>query len=126
MSDNSENVSLQLSGPNQWDPIAASQQFKHLLQIKKLFIIPAFIFFFAYYFGLAVLVGYAPKLAATRVIGTVSVAYLYALSQFLAGWIVAGLYLLASTRFDALTQDILAQVAKNHLAVNKNSGQGDR
>jgi uncharacterized membrane protein (DUF485 family) len=126
MSDNSENVSAQLSSPNQWDRIVASQQFKHLLQIKKLFIIPAFIFFFAYYFGLAVLVGYAPKLAATRVIGTVTVAYLFALSQFLAGWIVAGLYLLASTRFDALTQDILAQVTKNHAAVNKDNGQGDQ
>ena len=83
-------------------------QFKDLLQIKKLFIVPAFVFFFMYYFALAVLVGYAPKLASARVIGSVTVAYLFALSQFVVGWIIAGLYLLASTRFDALTKDILA------------------
>jgi uncharacterized membrane protein (DUF485 family) len=130
MSDHAENVAPQQSDPNQWDRIAASQQFKDLLQIKRLFIIPAFVFFFVYYFGLAVMVGYAPKLASTRVIGTVTVAYLYALSQFVAGWIVAGLYLIASTRFDALTRDILAQVAKHHIevniGVNNENEQGDR
>jgi uncharacterized membrane protein (DUF485 family) len=93
-----------------------------------LFIIPAFIFFFAYYFGLAVLVGYAPKLASTRVIGTVTVAYLYALSQFVVGWIVAGLYLLASARFDALTKEIIARDGADvvmKIVVNKHDTQGD-
>jgi uncharacterized membrane protein (DUF485 family) len=32
------------------------------------------------------------------------VAYLFALSRFAVGWIIAALYLLASTRFDALTK----------------------
>lgn len=51
-----------------------------------------------------------PKLASMHVIGSVTVAYLFALSQFAAGWIIAGLYLLASARFDALTKDIIAGV----------------
>jgi uncharacterized membrane protein (DUF485 family) len=136
MNDRVENVSSRTSSPasspassqSQWDRIAGSEQFKHLLQIKKLFIIPAFVFFFAYYFGLMVLVGYAPKLASTRVIGTVTVAYLYALSQFVVGWIVAGLYLLASSRFDALTKDIIARDGADvvmNVVVNKHDGQGD-
>ena len=120
MNNKAEGVPPQPPHQSQWDRIAASEQFKDLLQIKRLFIIPAFIFFLVYYFGLAVLVGYAPKLASTRVIGTVTVAYLFALSQFVAGWIIAGLYVLASTRFDALTKDILAGVV-----VHKDERQGD-
>lgn len=128
----SSRTSLRTSSPpssqGQWDRIAGSEQFKDLLRIKKLFIIPAFVFFFAYYFGLTVLVGYAPKLASTRVIGTVTVAYLYALSQFVVGWIVAGLYLLASARFDALTKDIIARDGADVImnsVVNKHDSLGD-
>ncbi|MBZ5654935.1 MAG: DUF485 domain-containing protein [Acidobacteriia bacterium] len=120
MSNTAENSSPQLSDQKQWDRIADSEQFKDLLQIKKMFIIPALVCFFVYYFALAVVVGYAPKLASTRVIGTVTVAYLFALSQFLVGWTIAGLYLLASTRFDALTRDILASVV-----AHKDEQQGD-
>jgi uncharacterized membrane protein (DUF485 family) len=89
--------------------VAASKPFKHLLAVKKTFIIPAFLIFLAYYFALAVLIGYEPKLASTRVIGTVTIAYLLALSQFVVGWVIAALYLLAASKFDALTADILAQ-----------------
>lgn len=105
----------------EWDRIAASEEFHDLLAVKKMFIVPAFIFFFVYYFALAALVGYAPALASTRVVGTVTVAYLFALSQFVVGWIIAGLYLLASTRFDALTKDILASAA-----VHNDTRQGEK
>jgi uncharacterized membrane protein (DUF485 family) len=105
-----KNAAGQLSDQDQWDRIAGSKQFRDLLQVKKTFIIPAFVFFLVYYFALAALVGYAPKLASTRVIGTVTVAYLFGLSQFVVGWVIAGLYLLVSAKFDALTKDILARV----------------
>jgi len=121
MSDTAENAPPQLPDRNPWDRIAGSEQFKDLLQIKKAFIVPAFVFFFVYYFALALLIGYAPELASTRVLGTVTVAYLFALSQFLVGWVIAFLYLLASTRFDALTKDILARVA-----AHGNERGGDR
>jgi uncharacterized membrane protein (DUF485 family) len=106
-----ETTTRSVSGPDQekWDRIAASEQFKDLLAIKKLFIAPAFAFFLAYYVSLSVLVGYAPKLMHLRVLGTVNLAYLFALSQFVVGWIIAGLYLIASAKFDLLTKDILAQ-----------------
>jgi len=97
-------------GQAEWDRIAASPQFQDLLAIKKVFIIPAFIFFLAYYFLLPVLLGYAPRLMATRVIGTVTLAYVFALSQFVVGWLIAWLYLKASAKFDALAEDILDKV----------------
>jgi len=103
-----------LAGSNElatnWTLIATSKEFKDLVALKKTFIVPACIFFLVYYFALAVLVGYLPKLASTRVIGTVNVAYLFALSQFVAGWVIAALYLVAATKFDALSDDILARV----------------
>ena len=84
--------------PEEWDRIAASRQFQDLLAVKRLFIVPALVFFLLYYFLLPILVGYAPKLMGTRVFSTVTVGYLFALSQFLVGWLIAGLYMRASAK----------------------------
>ena len=91
----------------EWDRIAASAPFRDLLAIKKVFIVPAFVFFIVYYLCLPVLVGYAPGLMSTRVVGAVTLAYLFALSQFLVGWLIAFLYLRAAAKFDALAKDIV-------------------
>ena len=55
--------------PDQWDIAAAHPEFKALMRAKRRFIVPAFVFFVVYYFALPVLVGYAPALMATPVIG---------------------------------------------------------
>src|SRR5215831_16909801 len=91
----------------QWDKIAATQQFKDLMATKKIFIVPAFVFFVVYYFALPVLVGYAPNFMSTKVIGNVNIAYLFALSQFAVAWIIAGLYVKAANDFDRLSKDII-------------------
>jgi uncharacterized membrane protein (DUF485 family) len=90
-----------------WDNIAESQEFRDLMATKKIFIVPAFIFFIVYYFALPVLVGYAPRFMSTKVIGQVNLAYLFALSQFFVAWIIAGLYVRAANDFDRLAKDIL-------------------
>jgi uncharacterized membrane protein (DUF485 family) len=95
-----------------WDRIAASNEFKDLMATKRLFIVPAFIFFLVYYFALPVLVGYAPHFMATKVIGQVNLAYLFALSQFFVAWIIAGLYVKAANNFDRLAKDILDKADK--------------
>ena len=89
-----------------WDNIAESRQFKNLMATKKMFIVPAFIFFVVYYFALLVLVGYAPALMSTK-IGSVNIAYLFALSQFVVAWIIAGLYVKAANGLDRLSRDII-------------------
>lgn len=89
-----------------WDQIAESTPFQDLMATKKMFIVPAFIFFVVYYFALPVLVGYAPQFMATKVLG-VNLAYLFALSQFFVAWIIAGLYVRAANDFDRLAKDIL-------------------
>lgn len=90
-----------------WDEVAASREFKDLMATKKIFIVPAFVFFLVYYFALPVLVGYAPQFMSTKVWGEVNLAYLFALSQFFVAWIVAGLYVKAANNFDRLAKDIL-------------------
>jgi uncharacterized membrane protein (DUF485 family) len=90
-----------------WDEIAESKPFQDLMATKKIFIVPAFIFFVIYYFALPVLVGYAPQFMSTKVIGEVNLAYLFALSQFFVAWIIAGLYVRAANDFDRLAKDIL-------------------
>jgi len=93
-----------------WDGIARRREFRDLLGLKKTFIVPAFVIFLVHLFALVILVGYFPELASTRVIGTVTLAYLFALSQFVVGWVIAGLYLLAAEKFDAVTRDLLTQI----------------
>jgi uncharacterized membrane protein (DUF485 family) len=96
-----------------WDKIADSKEFKDLMATKKIFIVPAFIFFVVYYFALPVLVGYAPQFMSTRVLG-VNLAYLFALSQFFVAWLIAGLYVRAANGFDRLAKDIVekAEIVK--------------
>ncbi len=96
-----------------WDEVAASQQFKDLMATKKIFIIPAFVFFLVYYFALPVLVGYAPHFMATKVMGEVNLAYLFALSQFFMAWTIAWLYVRAADDFDRLAKDIIERAEKH-------------
>jgi len=91
----------------EWDRIADSKDFKDLMATKRVFIIPAFVFFIVYYFLLPVLVGYAPQFMSTKVIGEVNLAYLFALSQFFMAWTIAWLYVKAAGDFDKLAQDII-------------------
>jgi uncharacterized membrane protein (DUF485 family) len=105
-----ERGSQNLQDQAKWDRVATSAQFRDLLARKRAFIIPAFVFFLAYYLLLPILVGYAPKLMSIRIVGTVTLAYLFVLSQFVVGWAIAGLYLKASAKFDCLIQDLLLKL----------------
>jgi uncharacterized membrane protein (DUF485 family) len=110
MNPHAERGSQTLPDRAEWDRIAASAQFQDLLSRKRAFIIPAFLFFLVYYLALPIFVGYAPMLMSTRVFGTVTLAYLFSLSQFAVGWTIAALYLKASARFDRLVKDLLMKV----------------
>jgi uncharacterized membrane protein (DUF485 family) len=108
------------SGQTMWDRVAASQEFRDLMATKKIFIIPAFLFFLVYYFLLPVLVGYAPQFMAIKVWGNVNLAYLFALSQFFMAWIIAGLYVKAGDDFDRISKDIIGQ------ALDPERAKGDK
>jgi uncharacterized membrane protein (DUF485 family) len=89
-----------------WERFAASSAFRELLRRKRAFVVPATVFFIVYYFALPVLVGYFPEFMNRKVLGAVNIAYLFALSQFVMAWILAGLYVRAANRFDRMAQDV--------------------
>lgn len=89
-----------------WDAIAESKEFKDLMATKRVFIVPAVLFFLLFYFALPALVGYAPGIMTARV-GPVNLAYLFALAQFFVAWMIAGLYVKAANSFDRLSKDIV-------------------
>ena len=95
-----------------WHEIAASSDFRALVRAKLKVVVPATLFFIIYYFALPVLVGYAPELMGRKVIGTINVAYLFALSQFFVAWGIAALYLRAAARLDSMAKRIVDKVQK--------------
>ena len=105
--------------PSDWDRVAAYQEFKDLMAAKARFIVPATLFFIVYYFTLPILVGYAPRFMSTPVLGPLNLAYLFALSQFFMAWTVAWLYMRAAARFDAMGKKILASLAVDKAAAEK-------
>jgi uncharacterized membrane protein (DUF485 family) len=93
-----------------WERIAAMSTFQALLAAKQRFIIPATLFFLVYYFALPLLVGYAPRMMETKVVGVINMAYVFALSQFLMAWILAALYIRAAKRFDVMAAEVVAEL----------------
>ncbi|HUQ31367.1 MAG TPA: DUF485 domain-containing protein [Pyrinomonadaceae bacterium] len=90
-----------------WSKVAAGSGFRALVKAKLRFILPATLFFIIYFFALPVLVGYAPDLMNRKVIGSVNVAYLFALSQFFMAWVIALLYVRAASRHDRMAREIV-------------------
>ncbi len=107
------------NGQTVWDRVAASRQFKDLMATRRVFIVPAFIFFLAYYLLLPVLVGYAPAFMSIKVWGNVNLAYLFALSQFFMAWLIAWLCVRAGDRFDAISKDIVETAATGNFEEEK-------
>lgn len=97
-----------------WERIAASPEFRRLIQLKRRFIVRATLFFILYYFTLPILVGYVPYLMDLRVVGSLNIAYVFALSQFLMAWLLAWMYVRASARFDRISRDLIAKLEPNH------------
>jgi len=111
MTPENENLSPRYIDQAEWDRIAASAEFQRLLAAKRSFIVPALLFFCAYHFLLPILAAVAPRLMAISVLGALTLGWLFALSQFVVGGIIAWLYLRASARFDALANDALRRAA---------------
>ncbi|MDD5201130.1 MAG: DUF485 domain-containing protein [Terrimicrobiaceae bacterium] len=103
-----ERTASEEAGAINWDAIDADPDFRGLLRDKARFIIPATVFFLAYYFALPILVGWFPDLMKHRV-GSVNVAYLFALSEFFMAWIVAGFYVVKAAGWDKTAAALLAR-----------------
>jgi uncharacterized membrane protein (DUF485 family) len=94
-----------------WAAIERMPEFRALLRAKRAFLIPACLFFVAYYFALPALVGYWPEMMSRRVAGRINLAYLFALSQFVMAWALMAAYVRRARAFDRMVQDLLTRVA---------------
>ena len=90
-----------------WAAIERTPEFRALIRAKRAFIIPATLFFVAYYFALPALVGYWPDLMSTRVAGRINLAYLFALSQFVMAWAIMAVYVRRAQRYDRMVERLL-------------------
>ncbi len=86
--------------PTSWEALAAEPEFRALLRARRRFVMPATIFFVVYYLALPISVGFWPAAMSRPVLGPVTAAYCFALSQFAMAWILLALYLRRARRFD--------------------------
>ena len=87
-----------------WEAVERSPEFQELVRRRKAFVVPATIFFLAWYFGFIILAGYAPDFMGEEFLTDgLTVGYVLALSQFVMTWVLGWLYLRKSDRvFDPL------------------------
>jgi uncharacterized membrane protein (DUF485 family) len=86
--------------PRQWDALAAEPDFRALLRARRRFVIPATLFFLAYYLALPISIGLLPAVMSRPVAGPLTLAYCFALSQFAMAWILLAAYLRRARGFD--------------------------
>ncbi len=88
-----------------WVAAEQSPEFKALIAKKRRFVLPATIFFLAWYFGFVLLAGYAPSFMGGSIYEGFTVGYALALSQFVMVWVLSYLYLKRADRdFDPLAE----------------------
>jgi uncharacterized membrane protein (DUF485 family) len=95
-----------------WVAAERSPEFQELIKKKKAFVVPATIFFLAWYFGFVILAGYAPDFMGREFLTDgLTVGYVLALSQFVMTWALGAWYIRKADReFDPLAERA-AQVA---------------
>ena len=97
-----------------WQAVERSPEFRELVRRKKAFVLPATVFFLAWYFGFIILAGYAPGFMGEEFLTDgLTVGYVLALSQFVMTWGLGWLYLhKADKTFDPLAARARERVAQ--------------
>ena len=91
-----------------WEEVERWPEFEELVKQRRSFVVPATIFFLAYYMGFILLAGYAPDFMGESVYQGLTVGYCYALTQFVMVFALGVLYLRKSDReFDPLAQRVV-------------------
>ena len=92
-----------------WDGIERSEEFQELVKKRRSFVVPATIFFLAYYMAFIIVAGYAPDFMRESVYEGLTVGYCYALTQFVMVFVLGIWYLRkAEKEFDPLADAVAA------------------
>ena len=91
-----------------WNAVEQSPEFKKLVAERRKFVLPATIFFLAWYIGFILLAGYAPDFMAESVYQGLTVGYCLALTQFVMVFTLGYLYLRRADRvYDPLAEKVV-------------------
>jgi len=100
---------------NEWVRVERTSAFKELVKRKRAFIIPATIFFMLFYFGLPFLAAFTTVLNV-KVIGPLTLAYIYAFAQFAMTWIIMHLYVSRANKWDGMVDRARHEAAEGETA----------
>jgi uncharacterized membrane protein (DUF485 family) len=96
-----------------WEAIERSPEFQELVTRRRGFVLPATIFFLAYYMAFILLTGYAPDFMGSSVYEGLTVGYVLALTQFVMVFALGIMYLRRSQReYDPLAENVVAMAAR--------------
>jgi uncharacterized membrane protein (DUF485 family) len=97
-----------------WEGIERSGEFRELVKKRRSFVVPATIFFLAYYMAFIVICGYAPDFMGESVYQGLTVGYCYALTQFAMVFVLGIWYLRkAESEFDPMADAVVAAAAES-------------
>ena len=98
-----------------WEGIERSPEFQELVRKRRSFVLPATIFFLAYYMAFILLAGYAEDFMASSVYEGLTVGYCLALTQFLMVLVLGLAYLKRADRdYDPLAEKVVDLAGKEH------------
>ena len=93
-----------------WEAIERSPEFQELVTRRRSFVLPATIFFLAYYMAFILLAGYAEDFMGSSVYEGLTVGYCLALTQFLMVFVLGILYLRRADQvYDPLAQRVVTR-----------------
>jgi uncharacterized membrane protein (DUF485 family) len=102
-----------------YERIERSPEFQELVRKRRSFVLPATIFFLAYYMGFILLTGYAEDFMASSVYEGLTVGYCLALTQFVMVSVLGIMYLRRSDRdYDPLAQKVVDMAEQGELATD--------
>jgi uncharacterized membrane protein (DUF485 family) len=81
-----------------WLAAERSPEFRELVKKRRAFVLPATVFFLAWFFGFILLTAYAEDFMGKSIYEGLTVGYVLALSQFLMVWILTAWYLRIADR----------------------------
>jgi uncharacterized membrane protein (DUF485 family) len=99
-----------------WEAVERWPEFQELVHRRRAFVIPATVFFLAWYMAFILLCGYAPDFMAESVYQGLTVGYVWALTQFVMV-AVLGLWYLgkADREFDPLAEAVIDRARQSEL-----------
>jgi uncharacterized membrane protein (DUF485 family) len=95
-----------------WSAIADSPQFRELVHRRRRFVVAGTLFYTLYFIAYLALLGLAPDLMATPVIGSITLALLGGLSICALAPIMAALYVRRAGDFDELGRRALEEAER--------------